>query len=131
MSASLFRLYMKVGGLAKNDATTAAAHSAHVANVMQDGYRRWFEGVTASLGETIHIVQDLGRIRSPSDIVGLQRVWLQSASARTAENVKILIDLSQKLVAATTTQGVTTAPALLESPASESPVTKPPTIEAG
>ncbi len=103
MNSNLFGLYAQVGAqvgaLAKNNAETAAARSARIAGLVQDGARRWFDGVTASVGETARIVQDFGKARSPADIAELQRAWFQAASARATENVRTFVELSQKLAA--------------------------------
>ena len=108
MNSNLFGLYAQVGAqvgaLAKTNAETATARSARIAGLIQDGTRRWFDGVTASVGETARIVQDFGKVRSPADIAELQRAWLQTASARATENVRTFVELSQKLAAEVSAQ---------------------------
>lgn len=127
MSANFFGLFAQAGVLARTNAETAAARSARVAGIVQDGYRQWFEGVTASVGDTARLVQELGKARSPSDLAELQRAWLQAAQVRAAENVKTFVDLSQRLAAEV---AVPVAAPVVPAPAASAPVAPAPAAKA-
>lgn len=103
MSANLMGFYTTVSALAKSNTEAASARSARVASVVQDGYRRWFDGVSASVGETVRFAGEFTKVRSQADLVALQREVLETASARVAGDLKAFIELSNKLVAEVTT----------------------------
>lgn len=99
MNSNLMDIYGSVGSAAKLNAEAAAARSVRLAGVMQDGYRRWVDTVTANMGDTARMVEGLGKVRSTADLIELQRDWLGATSARVAGDLKAFIDLSSKFVA--------------------------------
>ncbi|WP_051340714.1 phasin family protein [Azospirillum halopraeferens] len=142
MSANLFGMYASVGTtvqeLAKSNAEAAAARSARVAGVMQDGYRLWADGVTASLDRAVRTAEDLAKARTPAEVIAVQRDWLESTGARVANDVRAIVDLSAKLVAGTVTAAAPKAaaaapakpPAAAPAPATPTAKTETPVIEA-
>lgn len=99
MTSNLMDIYGSVGSAAKLNAEAVAARSVRLAGVVQDGYRRWVDTVTANMGDTARMVEGLGKVRSTADLIELQRDWLGATSARVAGDLKAFIDLSSKFVA--------------------------------
>lgn len=89
--------------LFKTNAQTTAAKSARVATLVQDGYRRWFDGVTASVNDASRLAAGLGKARTPADLAALQRDWLSTTQARVTESVQGFLDVSSKIAAEITT----------------------------
>ncbi|QCG97901.1 hypothetical protein E6C67_29755 [Azospirillum sp. TSA2s] len=89
--------------LFKTNAQTTAAKSARVATLVQDGYRRWFDGVTASVNDASRLAAGLGKARTPADLAALQRDWLSTTQARVTESVQGFLDVSTKIAAEITT----------------------------
>ncbi|WP_434617017.1 hypothetical protein [Azospirillum sp. B2RO_4] len=89
--------------LFKTNAQTTAAKSARVATLVQDGYRRWFDGVTASVNDASRLAAGLGKARTPADLAALQRDWLSTTQARVSESVQGFLDVSSKIAAEITT----------------------------
>ncbi|WP_395459067.1 phasin family protein [Azospirillum melinis] len=85
--------------LFKTNAQTTAAKSARVATLVQDGYRRWFDGVTASVNDASRLAAGLGKARNPADLAALQRDWLSTTQARVTESVQGFLDVSSKIAA--------------------------------
>jgi hypothetical protein len=85
--------------LFKTNAQTTAAKSARVATLVQDGYRRWFDGVTASVNDASRLAAGLGKARTPADLAALQRDWLSTTQARVTESVQGFLDVSSKIAA--------------------------------
>ena len=114
--------------LFKTNAQTTAAKSARVATLVQDGYRRWFDGVTASVNDASRLAAGLGKARTPADLAALQRDWLSTAQARVTESVQGFLDVSTKIAAEITTlptpaadAAPVSAPAPVASPKAEAP----------
>ncbi len=114
--------------LFKTNAQTTAAKSARVATLVQDGYRRWFDGVTASVNDASRLAAGLGKARTPADLAALQRDWLSTAQARVTESVQGFLDVSTKIAAEITTlptpaadAAPVAAPAPVASPKAEAP----------
>ncbi|MFS2011884.1 phasin family protein [Azospirillum sp. CT11-132] len=114
--------------LFKTNAQTTAAKSARVATLVQDGYRRWFDGVTASVNDASRLAAGLGKARTPADLAALQRDWLSTAQARMTESVQGFLDVSTKIAAEITTlptpaadAAPVAAPAPVASPKAEAP----------
>jgi hypothetical protein len=114
--------------LFKSNAQTTAAKSARVATLVQDGYRRWFDGVTASVNDASRLAAGLGKARTPADLAALQRDWLSTAQARMTESVQGFLDVSTKIAAEITTlptpaadAAPVAAPAPVASPKAEAP----------
>jgi hypothetical protein len=99
MTANFFGLFSQAGSLAKSNAETTAAKSARVAGLMQDGYRRWFDGVTASVNDAGRLAGEFGKVRSPADLAALHREWLNTTQARVTEGVQGFLDVSAKIAA--------------------------------
>jgi len=99
MTTNFLNLFAQAGTLAKSNAETGAAKSARVAGLVQDGYRRWFDGVTASVNDASRLAAELGKARSPADLAALQREWLSATQARVTEGVQGFLDVSAKIVA--------------------------------
>lgn len=120
--------------LLKTNAQTTAAKSARVATLVQDGYRRWFDGVTASVGDASRLAAGLGKARTPADLAALQRDWLSTTQARVTESVQGFLDVSTKIAAEITTLPVPAAdaaPAAAPAPKAEAPVkVEAPKVEA-
>lgn len=85
--------------LFKTNAQSTAAKSARVATLVQDGYRRWFDGVTASVNDASRLAAGLGKARNPADLAALQRDWLSTTQARVTESVQGFLDVSTKIAA--------------------------------
>ncbi|CAO3351179.1 hypothetical protein [Azospirillum palustre] len=85
--------------LFKTNAQTTAAKSARVATLVQDGYRRWFDGVTASVNDASRLAAGLGKARNAADLAALQRDWLSTTQARVTESVQGFLDVSTKIAA--------------------------------
>ena len=116
--------------LLKTNAQTTAAKSARVATLVQDGYRRWFDGVTASVGDASRLAAGLGKARTPADLAALQRDWLSTTQARVTESVQGFLDVSTKIAAEITTLPVPAADAA-PAPKAEAPVkVEAPKVEA-
>lgn len=98
-AAPFYGLFAQAGTLAKSNAETTAAKSARVAALMQDGYRRWYDGVTGSLSDAGRLAGGLGKARTPADLAALHREWLTATQARVTEGVQGLLDVSAKLAA--------------------------------
>lgn len=114
--------------LFKTNAQTTAAKSARVATLVQDGYRRWFDGVTASVNDASRLAAGLGKARTPADLAALQRDWLSTAQARVTESMQGFLDVSTKIAAEITTlptpvadAAPVAAPAPVASPKAEAP----------
>ena len=114
--------------LFKTNAQTTAAKSARVATLVQDGYRRWFDGVTASVNDASRLAAGLGKARTPADLAALQRDWLSTTQARVTESVQGFLDVSTKIAAEITTlptpvadAAPVAAPAPVASPKAEAP----------
>lgn len=99
MTANFFGLFSQAGSLAKSNAETTAAKSARVAGLVQDGYRRWFDGVTASVNDAGRLAGEFGKVRSPADLAALHREWLNTTQARVTEGVQGFLDVSAKIAA--------------------------------
>ncbi len=99
MTANLLGLFTQAGSFAKSNAETSAAKSARVAGLMQDGYRLWVDGVTASVGDAGRLAAGLGKVRSPADLAALHRDWLSTTQARMSESVQGFLDVSTKIAA--------------------------------
>jgi hypothetical protein len=112
--------------LLKTNAQTTAAKSARVATLVQDGYRRWFDGVTASVNDASRLAAGLGKARTPADLAALQRDWLSTTQARVTESVQGFLDVSTKIAAEITTlpaPAADAAPVAAPAPKAEAPVT--------
>ncbi|KAA0573851.1 phasin family protein [Azospirillum sp. Sh1] len=110
--------------LFKSNAQTTAAKSARVANLVQDGYRRWFDGVTASVNDASRLAAGLGKARTPADLAALQRDWLSTTQARVTESVQGFLDVSTKIAAEITTlptPAADAAPVAAPAPKAEAP----------
>ncbi|CBS85685.1 hypothetical protein [Azospirillum lipoferum] len=113
---------------AQTAAATTAAKSARVATLVQDGYRRWFDGVTASVNDAGRLAAGLGKARTPADLAALQRDWLSTTQARVTESVQGFLDVSTKIAAEITTLP---APAAEAAPvAAPAPKAEAPKVEA-
>ncbi|CAO3413177.1 hypothetical protein [Azospirillum doebereinerae] len=99
MTTNFLNLFAQAGTLAKSNAETGAAKSARVAGLVQDGYRRWFDGVTASVNDASRLAAGLGKARSPADLAALHREWLSTTQARVTEGVQGFLDVSAKIAA--------------------------------
>jgi hypothetical protein len=153
MTANFFGLFSQAGSLAKSNAETTAAKSARVAGLVQDGYRRWFDGVTASVNDAGRLAGEFGKVRSPADLAALHREWLNTTQARVTEGVQGFLDVSAKIAAevailpvpnvtvAVKTAGPvlvkpvvvvakTEAPAKAKAPVVETPVVEAPVVKA-
>ncbi|GLR80100.1 phasin family protein [Azospirillum oryzae] len=110
--------------LFKSNAQTTAAKSARVATLVQDGYRRWFDGVTASVNDASRLAAGLGKARTPADLAALQRDWLSTTQARVTESVQGFLDVSTKIAAEITTlptPAADAAPVAAPAPKAEAP----------
>ena len=123
--------------LFKTNAQTTAAKSARVATLVQDGYRRWFDGVTASVNDASRLAAGLGKARTPADLAALQRDWLSATQARVTESVQGFLDVSTKIAAEITTlpspaadAAPVAAPAAAPAPKAEAPKPAPVTVAA-
>ncbi|MBF5094067.1 hypothetical protein F1643_05765 [Azospirillum sp. INR13] len=119
--------------LFKTNAQTTAAKSARVATLVQDGYRRWFDGVTASVNDASRLAAGLGKARTPADLAALQRDWLSTTQARVTESVQGFLDVSTKIAAEITTlptPAVDAAPVAAPAPEVEAPTPAPVTVTA-
>lgn len=117
---------------AQTTAATAAAKSARVATLVQDGYRRWFDGVTASVNDASRLAAGLGKARNAADLAALQRDWLSTTQARVTESVQGFLDVSSKIAAEITTlpapaaeAAPTAAPVAAPAPKAEAPKAAP------
>lgn len=99
MTAKFLGIFAQAGTLAKTNAETGAAKSARVAGLVQDGYRLWFDGVTASVSDAGRLAAGLGKVRSPADFAALHRAWLSTTQARVTEGVQGFLDVSAKIAA--------------------------------
>lgn len=99
MATKILDIFAQAGTLAKTNAETGAAKSARVAGLVQDGYRLWFDGVTASVSDAGRLAAGLGKVRSPADFAALHRAWLSSTQARVSEGVQGFLDVSAKIAA--------------------------------
>lgn len=113
--------------LFKTNAQTTAAKSARVATLVQDGYRRWFDGVTASVNDASRLAAGLGKARTPADLAALQRDWLSTTQARVTESVQGFLDVSSKIAAEI---AILPAPAADAAPKAEAPKPAPVTVAA-
>ncbi|WP_298380051.1 hypothetical protein [Azospirillum sp.] len=151
MTANFFGLFSQAGSLAKSNAETTAAKSARVAGLVQDGYRRWFDGVTASVNDAGRLAGEFGKVRSPADLAALHREWLNTTQARVTEGVQGFLDVSAKIAAEVAILPVsnvtvavksgpvlvkpvvvvakTEAPAKVKAPVVEAPVVEVPAVE--
>ena len=119
--------------LLKTNAQTTAAKSARVATLVQDGYRRWFDGVTASVNDASRLAAGLGKARTPADLAALQRDWLSTTQARVTESVQGFLDVSTKIAAEITTlpaPAADAAPVAAPAPKAEVPAPAPVTVAA-
>ena len=119
--------------LFKTNAQTTAAKSARVATLVQDGYRRWFDGVTASVNDASRLAAGLGKARTPADLAALQRDWLSTTQARVTESVQGFLDVSTKIAAEITilpTPAADAAPVAAPAPKAEAPKPAPVTVAA-
>ncbi|MBK1837522.1 hypothetical protein JHL17_08865 [Azospirillum sp. YIM B02556] len=99
---------------AQTTVATTAAKSARVATLVQDGYRRWFDGMTASVNDASRLAAGLGKARTAADLAALQRDWLSTTQARVNESVQGFLDVSTKIaaeIASLPTPAADTAPA--------------------
>lgn len=119
MATKILDIFAQAGTLAKTNAETGAAKSARVAGLVQDGYRLWFDGVTASVSDAGRLAAGLGKVRSPADFAALHRAWLSSTQARVSEGVQGFLDVSAKIAAE-----VSAVPLPLKAPAA-APVAAP------
>ncbi|WP_051140561.1 phasin family protein [Azospirillum brasilense] len=85
--------------LGKANAETYAARGTRVAGVMQDGCRRLLDGVTAGIGESTHLAGEFAKVRSPADLVAVQREWATVAQARVVNQMQTVLDVSSKIAA--------------------------------
>ncbi len=99
MNVNLMDMYGNVGAVAKANAEQAAARSARVAGVMQEGYRLLLDDLNATIGNTARVLGNMGQCRTPADVAELQREWFEAASSLAAERMKAMMALSNKLVA--------------------------------
>jgi hypothetical protein len=117
--------------LFKTNAQTTAAKSARVATLVQDGYRRWFDGVTASVNDASRLAAGLGKARNAADLAALQRDWLSTTQARVTESVQGFLDVSSKIAAEITTLPTPAADATpVAAPVAEAPKPTPVTVAA-
>ncbi|MBY6262866.1 hypothetical protein EI613_13255 [Azospirillum sp. 412522] len=117
--------------LFKTNAQTTAAKSARVATLVQDGYRRWFDGVTASVNDASRLAAGLGKARTAADLAALQRDWLSTTQARVSESVQGFLDVSSKIAAEITTLPVPAADtASVAAPKADAPKPAPVTLAA-
>lgn len=152
MTANFFGLFSQAGSLAKSNAETTAAKSARVAGLVQDGYRRWFDGLTASVNDAGRLAGEFGKVRSPADLAALHREWLNTTQARVTEGVQGFLDVSAKIAAEVAILPVanvtvaaksgpvlvkpvvvvakTEAPAKVKAPVVETPVAEAPVVTA-
>lgn len=119
MTTNFLGLFTQAGPLSKLNAETTAAKSARVAGLVQDGYRRWFDGVTASVNDAGRLATELGKVRTPADLAALHRDWLNTTQARVTEGVQSFLDVSAKIAAE-----VSVVP-LAVKPAAPAPVAAP------
>ncbi|CAO3418723.1 hypothetical protein [Azospirillum endophyticum] len=96
---------------AQTTVATTAAKSARVATLVQDGYRRWFDGMTASVNDASRLAAGLGKARTAADLAALQRDWLSATQTRVSESVQGFLDVSTKIAAEITSLPVPAAEA--------------------
>ncbi|SMH57059.1 hypothetical protein [Azospirillum agricola] len=131
MTVNFLDLFAQAGSLAKSNAETGAAKSARVAGLVQDGYRRWFDGVTASVSDAGRLAAEFGKVRSPADLAALQREWLSATQARVTEGVQGFLDVSTKIAAEVSAVPLPAKPAAAPVPAPvAAPVAAPAPVEA-
>src|SRR4051794_22022988 len=79
-----------------------AARSAKVAAALQGGYQDWLDSLSARIADATEALQDLATARTTSDLLELHRRIVESATARSADEIRSLIGLSNAIAAALT-----------------------------
>ncbi|HYD30179.1 MAG TPA: hypothetical protein VEB64_04900 [Azospirillaceae bacterium] len=98
MNADWMAFYRNAESAAKTNAELFQSRSHRMTELLNEGYRYWLHGFTATLGDTAKAFEELSKCRSSTDFADVQRSWIESTASRRLEDMKRVMDLANTML---------------------------------